>query len=66
MKKFVSMLLAATVSLGCLALGTGCKAPDNTSKDPLTVNAKLYKAGFGDEFAKTNIFELFMNHLVMW
>lgn len=45
------MLLAATVSLGCLALGVSCKAPDNTVKDEKTVNAKLYKAGFGDEFA---------------
>ena len=45
------MLVAATLSLGCLALGVSCKAPDKTSKDPLTVNAKLYKAGFGDDFA---------------
>jgi hypothetical protein len=50
MKKFVSMLLAAALSVGCLAIGTSCKPKKNIVKDPQTINVKLYKAGFGDEF----------------
>ena len=49
MKKLVSMILTATVSLGCLALGA-CKPKQNVSKDPTTINVKLYEAGFGKEF----------------
>ena len=50
MKKFVSMLLAAALSVGCLAIGTSCKPKQNIVKDPQTINVKLFKAGFGDEF----------------
>ena len=50
MKKFVSMLLAAALSVGCLAIGASCKPKKNIVKDPQTINVKLYKAGFGDEF----------------
>ena len=51
MKKIISIILATAVSIGCLALGAGCKAVENVSTDEKTINVKLYKAGFGDEFA---------------
>lgn len=51
MKKMISMILATTAFAGCLAAATGCQAKENISKDPKTVNVKVYKAGFGDEFA---------------
>jgi ABC-type glycerol-3-phosphate transport system substrate-binding protein len=51
MKKLISMVLAMTAAFGCLSIGTGCQAQENVSKDSKTVNVKLYKAGFGDEFA---------------
>ena len=44
------MLLATVVSAGCLVLGTSCKPKSNVVKEPKTINVKLYKAGFGDEF----------------
>ena len=50
MKRFISVALSAIVTLSCLAFGFGCKAPENISKDEKTVNVKVYKAGFGDEF----------------
>ena len=52
MKKFVSMLLAAAVSIGCLAMGTSCKPKQNIVKDSKTINVKLFKAGFGEEFLR--------------
>ena len=51
MKKSISMILAATAAISCLGFGAGCQAQENISKDEKTVNVKLYKAGFGDEFA---------------
>ena len=46
------MLLAAAVSVGCLAMGTSCKPKQNIVKDSQTINVKLFKAGFGDEFLR--------------
>ena len=51
MKKIIAMVLATTATLGCVGLSVGCQANDGVSKDEKTVNVKLYKAGFGDEFA---------------
>lgn len=50
MKRTASVLLAATMSLGFVALGTGCQTSDKVSKDPKTINVRLFKAGFGDTF----------------
>lgn len=52
MRKLISIILAATVSLGCLVFSASCTPKENIVKDSKTVNVKLYKAGFGDEFAR--------------
>ena len=46
------MILAAVVSVGCLVMGTSCKPKENKVKDPKTINVKLFKAGFGEEFLR--------------
>lgn len=51
MKKSISIVLAMTAAFGCLSIGTSCQAKEYISTDSKTVNVKLYKAGFGDEFA---------------
>ena len=50
MKKMISMLLAATFSLSCVAVGTGCTTTDDIVSDDKTINVRVYKAGFGDAF----------------
>ncbi|MBQ7948469.1 MAG: carbohydrate ABC transporter substrate-binding protein [Clostridia bacterium] len=50
MKKMISMLLAATLSLGAVAMASGCQTKDNVVDDDKTINVRLYKAGFGDAF----------------
>ncbi|MBR2384248.1 MAG: carbohydrate ABC transporter substrate-binding protein [Clostridia bacterium] len=52
MKKIISMILATTVSLGCLVFSASCKPQSNVVKEPKTVNIKLYKAGFDEVFAR--------------
>ena len=50
MKKLLSVFLASILCVGCLTLGFGCKKKTDVSKDPKTINVRLYKAGFGDLF----------------
>ena len=50
MKKLVKSLLAVGLSCSFLMLGAACRVKDDVSKDPLTINVKVFKAGFGDEF----------------
>ena len=52
MKKSLVAMLAFGLSACCLMGGTGCfgRVEEKTSKDPLTINVKVYKAGFGDDF----------------
>lgn len=43
-------MLATTLTLGCVATSAGCKAKENVVKDDVTINVRLYKAGFGVDF----------------
>ena len=50
MKKTLSTVLAATLVLGCAATSAGCKAKEKIVRDDVTINVRLYEAGFGFDF----------------
>lgn len=50
MKKTISTVLAATLVLGCAATSAGCKAKEKIVRDSVTINVRLYEAGFGFDF----------------